>query len=150
MPVNQLDVIKMDFDTSRKMYFSDPLPETRFNFKDLYGTTLYYEDLHEAAAFFEKVIGPPACIEDRGTRGWQAGKGWLTLLHGKRGNPTNVEVTFELETVEESEKLHRAFIQAGAKGETPSDQLMYRLVRYCPVTDPFGVDILVISAQHSE
>jgi len=48
--------------------------------------------------------------------------------------------------VQESEALQRAFIAAGAKGPAPSDQLMYVPVRSCPVTDPFGVDVMIFAA----
>jgi hypothetical protein len=30
---------------------------------------------------------------------------WLTLLKGNNGNPTNVELTFELETAAEAEAM---------------------------------------------
>jgi hypothetical protein len=69
----------------------------------------------------------------------------LTLLWGKSGNPKNVEVTFVVETPEEAEALQYAFIEAGGRGEAPSDQMMYEPIRYCAVTDPFGTVLLVIS-----
>ena len=43
----------------------------------------------------------------------------------------------------EADRLHAAFIAAGATGPAPSDQLMYEPVRFCPVIDPFGTEILV-------
>jgi hypothetical protein len=135
----------MDFELYRKSYFVDPLPEPRFHFNGTFGTTLYYEHFEAAVAFYEQVLGPPAYVEGEATRGWSIGDGWLTLLQGKQGNPRNVEITFELETAEEAEAFQRAFIAAGADGPAPSDQLMYRPVRYCPVVDPFGVNILIIA-----
>ena len=135
----------MDFDSYRKAYFTDPAPEPRFRFRDSFGATLYFEDFEAAIAFYESVLGPPGYAEGEGTRGWPIGTGWLTLLRGKQGNPRNVEITFELETVEKAEALQSAFIAAGAKGLAPSDQLMYRPIRSCPVIDPFGTQIMVIS-----
>lgn len=32
------------------------------------------------------------------------------------------------------------------EGTAPSDQLMCRPVRFCPVRDPFGTELLVISS----
>jgi hypothetical protein len=83
-------------------------------------------------------------VEGEGTKGWQIGSGWLTLLRGRQGNPQNVEITLELETAVEAEALQRSFIAAGARGPAPSDQLMYRPVRSCPVTDPFGMEIMIV------
>ncbi len=70
---------------------------------------------------------------------------WLTLLKGNKGNPTNVELTFELETAKEAEAMQQAFIREGASGQEPSDQLMYTPVRLCPVVDPFGVDVMIFA-----
>ena len=39
---------------------------------------------------------------------------------------------------EEAERLHAAFLEAGGKGDPPSDSLMYVPIRYCFLTDPFG------------
>ena len=135
----------MDFNAYRQAYFADPQPEPRFRFKDSFGVTLYFEKYEAAIAFYERVLGPPAYLEGEGTRGWRIGTGWLTLLKGKNGRPANVEIAFELETVEEAEALQRAFLDAGARGAPPSDQLMYRPVRVCPVTDPFGTEIMIVS-----
>jgi hypothetical protein len=135
----------MDYDTYKKNYFVDPPPVSRYNFTGNFGITLFYEDYESAIAYYEQVLGPPAYVEGKGTRGWRIGDGWLTLLWGKAGNPCNVEVTFVVATPQEAKSLQSAFIEAGGKGEHPSDQLMYEPIRYCPVTDPFGVDLLIIS-----
>lgn len=135
----------MELDAYRRAYFVNPRPEPRFHFNDAFGATLYFEDLIEAADFYAQVLGPPAYVEGAGTRGWPIGNGWLTLLKGRRGNPQNVEITLELGTVQEAEALQRAFIAAGATGPEPSDQLMYRPVRSCPVIDPFGLEIMIIA-----
>jgi hypothetical protein len=135
----------MDFETYQKNYFVAPPPEPRFNFKGNFGVTLFYEDYEPAITYFERVFGPPGYVEGEGTHGWRIGKGWLTLLKGKSGNPRNVEVTFIVATPGEAETLQRAFIEAGGQGPAPSDELMYEPIRYCAVTDPFGVELLVIS-----
>ena len=136
----------MDYDSYRKAYFVKPAPQPRFPFAGSFGVTLYYESYSAAVAFYEQVLGPPAYVEGQGTRGWPIGDGWLTLLQGRQGNPKNVEVTFELAAAEDAEALQTAFIAAGTQGPTPSDQLMYRPIRSCPVTDPFGVDLMIIAA----
>jgi hypothetical protein len=56
-----------------------------------------------------------------------------------------VEVMLVMQTAAEAERLQAAFIAAGGQGETPGDQLMYEPVRYCPVRDPFGTNILITS-----
>ncbi len=140
----------MDFDAYRRAYFVDPPPEPRFRFSNSLGATLYYQDWATALAFYEAVLGPPVYVEGADTRGWPIGTGWLTLLRGSQGNPRNVEVTLELDTVAEAEALQRAFIAAGARGPSPSDQLMYRPVRSCPVVDPFGLEIMIISPLEAE
>jgi hypothetical protein len=139
----------MDYEAYRNAYFVDPRPEPRYRFTGSFSVTLFYEDFARAVAYYAQVLGPPAYVEGAGTRGWPIGAGWLTLLQGKSGNPRNVEVTFELETPEEAERLQRAFIDAGGEGEAPSDQLMYEPVRYCPVRDPFGTDLLIIGPLNS-
>ncbi|MEJ2207998.1 MAG: VOC family protein [Anaerolineae bacterium] len=135
----------MDFETYRRAYYVDPPPEPRFRFKGSFGVTLFFEDYGPAVAFYERVLGPPAYVEGEGTRGWPIGRGWLTFLRGRQGNPRNVEITFELDTVEQAEALQQAFIAAGAEGPAPSDQLMYRAVRSCSVVDPFGLEIMIVS-----
>jgi hypothetical protein len=134
----------MNFDAYRKAYFIDPPPEPRFRFTGSFGATLYFEDFHAAVAFYERVLGPPSYVEGKATRGWPIGSGWLTLLQGRHGNPQNVEITLELETGEEAEALQQDFLAAGAAGPAPSDQLMYRPVRSCPVVDPFGLEIMIV------
>lgn len=49
-----------------------------------------------------------------------------------------------MSSVQEAERLQAAFIEAGGEGVVPSDQLMYEPVRYYPVRDPFGTNILII------
>ena len=133
----------VDYDAYKRNYLVQPAPQPRYEFSGTFNITLFYEAYAEAVAYYTQVFGPPAYVEDADTRGWRIGQGWLTLLHGKDGNPRNVEVMFLMPTPAEAEKLQAALIAAGGSGEQPSDQLMYDPVRYCPVRDPFGVDILV-------
>lgn len=135
----------MDYESYRKAYFVDPQPEQRFSYKGLHGVTLYFQDYDDAIVYYTRVLGPPAYVEGTGTRGWQVGDTWLTLLKGAKGNPANLAINFVMATPAEAERLQRAFIEAGGTGEPPSDQIMYAPVRYCSVRDPFGTDILVLS-----
>jgi hypothetical protein len=135
----------MDYESYRHDYFVEPQPLPRFRFQNTFAVTLYFEDYEKAIAYYENVLGPPSYVEGDGTHGWRIGNGWLTLLKGTQGSPTNVEVGFELGTPEEAERLQREFIAAGGTGQSPSDQLMYRPVRFCPVVDPFGTEILIIA-----
>jgi hypothetical protein len=134
----------MDYDTYRKRFFANPIPQPRFQFAGLHGAVLYFSEHAEAIAYYQRVLGPPAYVEGEGTRGWQIGNTWLTLLKSQAGNPQNVEVVFVMNSPEEAERLQAAFIRAGGVGEAPSDQLMYEPVRYCPARDPFGTNILII------
>jgi hypothetical protein len=63
------------------------------------------------------------------------------LLQGKHGNRQNVEVTLQVETSEEAEKLQQAFIVAGGIGSAPSEEYMYVPIRSCWVRDLFGTGI---------
>lgn len=133
----------MDFESYRRKYFADPQPEPRYDYKGLHGVTLYFQGYEAAVDVYSNALGPPAYLEGRGTRGWRIGNTWLTLLKGQDGNPANVEIIFLMNTPAEAEQLQAAFIAAGGTGEPPSDQLMYAPVRYCPVRDSFGTDILI-------
>ena len=135
----------MNYEEYRNAYFTDPEPEPRYHFSGSFGVTLYFEAFDSAVSYYQQVLGPPAYIEGEGTRGWPIGPGWLTLLQGKSGGPRNVEITLQLETPEEAERLQRAFIAAGGEGSAPSDELMYKPIRSCPVRDPFGTEFLIIS-----
>lgn len=134
----------MDYDSYREKNFTKPAPEPRFEYLGLHGTTLYFSDYAAAVDYYTRVLGPPAYVEGEGTRGWQLGNTWLTLLKGNQGNPLNVELNIVMPTPEGAESLQAAFIAAGGKGDPPSDQLMYEPVRSCPVVDPFGTNILII------
>lgn len=134
----------MDYESYRDKFFTKPEPKPDFDFQGIYGTTLYFEDYEAAVEYYTRVFGKPAYIEGTGTRGWQLGNTWLTLLLGKDGNPQNMELNIVMRSPEEAERLQAAFIEAGGVGEAPSDELMYEPVRYCSVQDPFGTNILII------
>jgi hypothetical protein len=133
----------MDYDGYRDNYFVDPAPPPRFAYAGIHGATLYFGDYEAAVEYYTRVLGAPAYVEGAGTRGWRIGNTWLTLLKGENGNPQNVEVMIATQTPDEVDRLHAAFIEAGGKGEAPSDQLMYEPVRYCLAQDPFGASILI-------
>jgi len=135
----------MDFESYKKAYFADPQPEPKFNFIGLHGIALYFAEYETAVAYYTNVLGPPAYVEGKSTKGWWIGNIWLTLFPSESGNPQNTEIHFLLNTPEEAERLQDAFIKAGGKGETPSDQIMYEPIRFCPVIDPFGTSILIVS-----
>jgi hypothetical protein len=135
----------MNYQEYRAAYFADPAPEPRYRFGGSFGVTLFFEEFDSAVGYYRQVLGPPAYVEGKGTKGWAIGSGWLTLLRGRSGNPRNVEVTLQMKTPEEAERLQRAFIEAGGEGPAPSDQLMYESIRSCPVRDPFGTEFLIIS-----
>ena len=133
----------LDFEAYKQAFFVDPQPEPRFSFRGVLGATLYFAEYDRAVAFYTEVLGPPAYVEGKGTRSWRVGDTWLTLLMGGDGAPRNTEIPLVMETPAEAERLQRAFIEAGATGETPTDQLMGEPIRYCPLVDPFGAEILV-------
>ena len=135
----------MEFEDYRRKFFQDPMPDPRFSFQGSFGLTLYYQEYQQAVQFYSEVLGPPPYVEGKWTRGWPIGDGWLTLLYGKNGNPANLEITFEMHSPEEAERLQRAFVDAGGQGQPSSSQLMYKPIRSCPVIDPFGVEILIIA-----
>lgn len=139
------DALRMDLEAYRRAFFVDPPPEPRFAFTGAFGATLYFEDFGAAVSFYAAALGPPAYVEGDGTRGWPVGAGWLTLLRGADGNPRNVEVTFEVATVEAAERLQAAFVAAGGRGAPPHDVWMYRPARACPVADPFGTELMIVA-----
>lgn len=135
----------MDYTEYVHRFFTQPPPAPRFAFLGQWGATLYFQDYEAAVSYYQQVLGPPAYVEGEYTKGWRIGETWLTLLRGEQGNPRNVEIQFVLAAPAEAERLQAAFIAAGGTGAAPSDQLMYTPVRLCPVRDPFGVEIMIIS-----
>lgn len=140
----------MDYEAYRKTNFRHPAPAPRYRFSGAFAVTLYFDGYQAAVDYYEQVLGPPAYVEGEWTHGWQIGDGWLTLLKGRSGSPSNVEIGLAVETPDEAEALQAAFIAAGGRGLEPSDQLMYTLVRSCPVVDPFGTEILIFSPLPAE
>lgn len=134
---------ELDFEAYRRANFVEPAPEPRFAFRGVHGATLYFADYERAVDFYTAVLGPPGYVEGSSTRSWRIGDTWLTLLAGGDGHPRNTEVPIVTTTPGEAERLHAAFLAAGATGESPSDQLMGEPIRFCPVRDPFGTELLV-------
>lgn len=134
----------MDYETYYQHFFTQPPPTQRYGYVGLHGATLFFSDYAAAVDYYRRVLGPPAYVEGTSTHGWQIGSTWLTLLEGETGNPRNVEITIVMQSPEEADRLQAALIEAGGKGEPASDQLMYAPVRFCPVIDPFGTQILII------
>lgn len=135
----------MDYETYRRLYFIDPPPRPRFPFTGIRGVSLYIHEYDRALTFYEAVLGPPAYAEGSSTRGWPIGNGWLTLFPAEEVGPRNMDLSVEVATPADVRRLYQAFIDAGATGEPPSDQLMYEPVRYASITDPFGTTIIIIS-----
>ncbi len=129
----------MDFEEYRRKYYVDPAPEQKYQFQGIHGATLFYQDYSQALDFFRQVFGLPAYVEGEFTHGWRVGNSWLTVFPAKEGSPSNIEVPIYLQTPEEVDRIYRSFIAAGAQGDPPEDNLMYRPVRMTVVTDPFGV-----------
>ena len=140
----------MDYESYRRNFYVDPQPEPRFEFLGLHGVTLFFSDYEAAVDYYTRVLGSPAYVEGKGTRGWQIGDTWLTLLKWEKDNPRNVEFNIVMKSSQEAERLQAAFIEAGGSGEPPSDQRMYEPVRFCPVTDPFGMQIIVFCPLRKE
>jgi len=135
----------MDYESYKKSYFVNPQPETKFEFVGLHGIALFINDYEAAVAYYSEVLGPPGYVEGKFTNGWQIGDIWLTLFPSEAGGPKNTEIHFLVNSPDEADRLHQAFIDAGGKGEEPSDQLMYEPIRYCSVQDPFGTNLLIVS-----
>lgn len=135
----------MDYESYRKQFVVDPPPRPRFAYDAIGGVALFFADYEAAVAYYTAVLGPPGYVEGQYTRGWRVGRSWLTLFNAEAGGPQNVEVTIRMATAAAAEALQQAFIDAGGTGPAPSDQLMYEPIRYCPVRDPFGTAILIVS-----
>jgi len=56
-------------------------------------------------------------------------------------------VTIEVATAAEADRLQQAYVRAGATASPAHNTLMYRPVRFCPVTDPFGTEIIIVAPQ---
>jgi hypothetical protein len=132
----------LKYEEYKRNYIRNP-EEQEFGFESLNSVTLFYEDFHAAINYYTDVLGKPNYQEGEFTFGWRIGTGWLTILKGKSGNPSNVEIAFIMKSYEEANLLQQAFIEAGGTGQEPVDTLMYDPVHICPVTDPFGVEIMV-------
>lgn len=133
----------MDYATYRKAFFRDPAPEPRFGYAGMRGFSVSVDDYAAALAFYAEVLGPPAYVEGEDTHGWRLGDTWFTLFACNEGGPSNCDVSLEMASPAEAERLHAALLAAGAMGEDPSDQMMYVPLRFCMATDPFGLQWIV-------
>jgi len=134
----------MDYDSYRKAYFIEPQPSPKFDFIGLHGVALFFNDYEAAVTYYTTVLGEPAYVEGKYPHGWRIGTIWLTLFPAKSGSPNNTEIHFLVSNIDEVDRLYTAFIEAGGKGDPPSDQLMYEPLCYCSVQDPFGTNILIL------
>ena len=136
----------MDYETYRNTYFVDPQPEERFTFAGIRAACLFVREYEAAVEFYSTVLGPPNYIEKEDhTHGWKLGNTWLTLFPGKEASPRNVSIEIQMKSPEEADRLQTTFIEAGASGASPSDEFRYDPIRFCPVTDPFGTELLIFS-----
>jgi len=133
----------MDEAAYRQAYFVDPQPEPLFRFEGIRGVSLFFDAYEEAVAFYSSVLGPPNYVEGAGTRSWVIGDSWLTLFAATAGSPANAEVQLVVDSPEEVDRLHAAFLHAGATGQRPTDELMHKPVRFGAFTDPFGASVLI-------
>lgn len=133
----------MEQEQDRPTARTNPASLPRFRFRTAGGPVLYFADFQAAVAFYTGVLGEPGYAEGSGTRGWAIGDSFLTLLWGGDGSPRNTEIGLVMETPGEADRLQEAFINAGGDGPAPCDQWMYEPIRYCPVTDLFGTELLI-------
>ena len=135
----------MDYETYRNTYFVDPQPEEKFTFAGIRGACLFVREYEAAVGFYSNVLGAPNYIEGEQTHGWKLGNTWLTLFAGKEAATSNVSIEIQMKSPEEADRLQATFIEAGASGASPSDEFRYDPIRFCPVTDPFGTELLIFS-----
>ena len=137
----------MDYEAYGKSFFTNPALLPRFEFADLFGITLYFEEYDEAVSYYSRVLGPPAYVEGDYTRGWRLGDIWLTLLRAAGGNPRNAEIQLMMANDDEASRLQAAFSEAGGDIDEPVEVLMYEAVKIYPISEPFGTAILLVIRQ---
>lgn len=125
--------------------------QKKFAFTKLSYFSFYLKDYEKAIEFYTGILGePPKPYPNEALTGWPIGSTWLTFFPAKGGtdpnrNPCNSEFAIEVETPEEVDRLHSAFVEAGAKDVwTPEDTEMYVPMRFSAVDDPFGIRIDII------
>ncbi|RMH70255.1 MAG: VOC family protein [Gemmatimonadetes bacterium] len=123
-----------------------PTQSPHFHIVGVNYISIYVKDYEAALAFYSHVLGKPA-FQEKTTRGWSLGNTWLTLFPAKAGtnptgNPQNMEFAIQVATPDEVDRLHQAFLDAGATDTwTPEDTWMYENMRFGAIDDPFGVRI---------
>lgn len=126
------------------------MTEPRYNITTLNYVSLYYHDFKEAIAFYTAVFGNPDSVHEEVIIGWKLGDTWLTLFPDTQGthpgsNPRNAEFAIQVATPDEVDRLHAAFIAAGATDlHSPEDTEMYDPMRFSAVKDPFGIYIDIL------
>ena len=134
----------------QQYFLRDPQSEPLYGFESMNAVTLFFEDFFPAINYYTAVLGEPHYKEGEYTYGWRISSAWLTILKGSAGNPRNVEIAFMMQNAAEADRLQQAFIAAGGVGQPPQDTLMYDPVHLCPVTDPFGVEIMVFARSEKQ
>ena len=66
-------ISSMNFKEYHKAYFTDPIPKSHFRFCGSFGVTLFFEDFASAVKYYQQILGSPAYVEGKGTRGWPIG-----------------------------------------------------------------------------
>jgi len=129
----------MKYTDYRKQYFTKTTKlEARIT-----GIDMYLHDWAKAVAFYTHLLGKPRYQEGPDIHGWELGTTWLTIFPDY-GNPDRTQsFTICMPTVKQAESLQKKCENLGAKIRPPSNQLMYKPIRHCPVTDPFGNEVLI-------
>jgi catechol 2,3-dioxygenase-like lactoylglutathione lyase family enzyme len=135
----------MDFEEYKRKFFVSPAPDQQFQIVGLKGAAIYVSDYAKALDFYTKLFGSPQYSEGDSTRGWKIGASWLSLFPSEKDDPRNVEITLALETKSEVDRLYKAFISLGAKGEPPEETLMYSPVYLAFVVDPIGLAWILVN-----
>ena len=124
------------------------MTESRFDIVGLNYFSVYLKDYEEAVEFYSGIFGPDQSGDPRGMlKAWQMGSTYLTVFPAKDMamedvNPRNAEFAIQVGSPDEVDRLHKAFVDAGAtNGWDPRDTEMYEPMRFAYVDDPFGMRI---------
>lgn len=126
------------------------MTKPNYNIATLNYVSLYYHDHKEAVAFYTAVFGEPDSVHEEVIIGWKLGDTWLTLFPDTESshpgsNPRNTEFAIQVASPEDVDRLHAAFVAAGAAVvHTPEHTKMYEQMRFSVIKDPFGVYIDVL------
>lgn len=129
----------MDFKEYREKFYQREPGEQDWNLVGASGVSIYVSDYAPALAFYDKVFGQPHYKEGADTHGWRLGRTWLTLFQSREGSPRNTEISLELGSKAEVDRLYQSFLSAGAQGDPAQETLMYVPVYAAFLSDPFGL-----------